>query len=376
VALLFVFEALKQETSSAMAELGAKRKNIGGPRFADPKKPRWLTQAEKEEAARRREQAPSNFVSSKVIAYCPYHGSALEGDAMRCPQCRKGFLERRVVKVPEDAFRVVVDCRNWEAAWRRRIFSRVVSPFHSKVVYTTEAHVDFWVWKQVIRNNLGCESYRTPAVETNIKILETTYAVERFCSFGSVNVEKGYQSAKVVNGGAKDGGEMLMVVPPVEVAHLQSQAKGAYITITFGWIKLNKHGVINKAEGWPHVMARCRDLAARILEFGGNGDMHINKTMVRASEEKLLAEYPDQASFIEARQKWESQRAHFLSPRPVKKPSATTVALQAELEKLSPFRINPQYNPYEAKKLRSGLQLQALDTSASEGKWVQASSNS
>jgi hypothetical protein len=348
-----------------MAEQGVKRKNIGGPRFADPKKPRWLTEAEKEEAAKRKEQAPSNFVSSKEIVFCPYHGGSLVGDAMRCPECRKVFLERRVVKVPEDAFRVVVDSRHWEAHWRRKLFSRVVSPFHSKVVYTAEPHVAFWVWKQVFKDDLDCESYRTPAVKTNIKILETTYAVERICSFGFVNAQKGYQSAKIVNADAKEGKELLMVVPPVEVAHLHSQARGTYITITFGWIKLNKHGEINKAEnmpepaeGWSHVHARCRDLAARVAGFGGNGSININMNMVKKSEEKLLQKYANQTAFLEARQKREGQRAHILNPRPVKRVTAATAALQAEVHELLPFRLNPEYNPYEARKLRSSLQLQ------------------
>jgi hypothetical protein len=122
-----------------------KRKNVGGARFAEPKKPRWLTQAEREQAAKRREQAPSNFVSSKEIENCPHHGGALEGEAMRRPQCRKGFLERRVVKVPEDPFRVVVDCRHWKEFYRRKLFVWVVSPFHSKVIWTAQPHVDYWV---------------------------------------------------------------------------------------------------------------------------------------------------------------------------------------------------------------------------------------
>jgi hypothetical protein len=308
---------------ATMAPQAEKRKNIGGPRFADPKKPRWLTQAEKEQAAKRKEQAPSNFISSKEIIHCPYHGVSLDGEAMRCPKCRKGFLERRVVKVPEIPFRVVVDCRHCEEFWRRKLFNWVQFPFHSNVVWTAEPHVDYWVWNQVFRDNLDCESYRTPAVETNIKILETTYAVERFCNFGSVHAQKGYLSAKVVNNDAKDGGKLLMVAPPVEIAHLQSQARGAYIMITFGWIKLNKHGVINKAEsmpvpaeGWPHVLARCRDLAARISEFGGNGGMNINTTMVKDLERKLLAEYSDMAAFVEDCKKREAQRAYYLMPRP------------------------------------------------------------
>jgi hypothetical protein len=196
--------------------------------------------------------------------------------------------------------------------------------------------------------------------------------VEQFCSFGFVNAQKGYQSAKIVNVDAKDGRELLMVVPPVEVAHLQSQARGAYITITFGWIKLNKHGEINKAEnmpepaeGWSHVHARCRDLAARIAGFGGNGSINISMKLVKTSEEKLLQDYANQAAFLEARQKRESQRRHILNPRPVKKTTAATTALQAEIQELSPFRLNPDYNHYEARKLQSGLQLQ--DVVASEG---------
>lgn len=53
-----------------------------------------------------------------------------------------------------------------------KLFVQVVYPIHSKVVWTAEPHVDYWVWKQVFREELDCESYHTPAVETTIKFLK------------------------------------------------------------------------------------------------------------------------------------------------------------------------------------------------------------
>jgi hypothetical protein len=106
---------------------GHKKREEG--RFADPKR-RKLSQVEREEAAKERYQVPTNIVSSQELAFCPWHGKSLVGDDLRCPSCRKGFAERRVVKVPPEGHAVVVDSRLYAAAWRRKLWGRLSSTYH------------------------------------------------------------------------------------------------------------------------------------------------------------------------------------------------------------------------------------------------------
>jgi hypothetical protein len=170
------------------SDRGHKKREEG--RFADPKR-RKLSQTEREEAAKERHQVPSNIVSSQLLEFCPWHGKALVGVDLKCPSCRKGILERRVVKVAPDAHAVVVDTRLYAAAWRRKLWGRLTSTYHAGVLYITEAPIDFFVFYQVFRKELDGESFRTSARETNIKYLETTWAVENFCKFDRVCPETG-----------------------------------------------------------------------------------------------------------------------------------------------------------------------------------------
>jgi hypothetical protein len=128
------------------------KKRVEG-RFADPKR-RKLTQVEQEEAAKERYQVPSNIVSSQELVFCPWHGRELVGEELKCPTCRKGFAERRVVKVAPDAYSVVVDSRLYAAAWRRKLWGRLSSIYYTRVLYITEAHIDFFVFHQTFRNDL------------------------------------------------------------------------------------------------------------------------------------------------------------------------------------------------------------------------------
>jgi hypothetical protein len=163
---------------------GHKRREEG--RFADPKR-RRLTQVEREDAAKERYQVPSNIVSSKELVFCPWHGKVLVGEELRCPSCRKGFLEGRVIKCAPDSHAVVVDDRLYAAAWRGKLWGRLMSTYHAGVLYITEAHIEFFVFHKIFRNELQGESYRTSAKETNIKYLDTTWAVENFCKFDRVS---------------------------------------------------------------------------------------------------------------------------------------------------------------------------------------------
>jgi hypothetical protein len=261
---------------------GHKKKEEG--RFADPKR-RKLSQVEQEEAARERYQVPANIVSSQELIYCPCHAKELVGDELKCPICRKGFAERRVIKVPPNAFAVVIDSRLYAAAWCRKLWARLSSTYHGGVLYITKAHIDFFVFHQTFRHELQGESYWTSARETNIRYLETTWAVEKFCKFDRVSLEVRMGSGKIL---AK--GEICMIVPPVEVQHQGSKSTGSKVYITFGWITPTDINTIVEAEDMPepaegraHVEARLRDLAVIMREC----DMPVGEALVKASQKNV-----------------------------------------------------------------------------------------
>jgi hypothetical protein len=263
---------------------GHKKREEG--RFADSER-RKLTQVEREEAAKERYQLPTNIVSSQQLVFCPWHGRELAGEELRCPTCRKGFAERRVVKVAPDAYAVVIDSRLYAAAWRRKLWGRLTSTYHTGVLYITEAHIDIFVFNQTFRNEFQDESYRTSAKETNIKYLDTTWAVENFCKFDRVCPELGMVSGKVL-----PKGKVCMIVSPVEVAHQDSKSTGAKVYITFGLITLTDMDTVVRAEGmpeptegWAHVEARIRDLAFKMKSC----DMHVDDSLVKVSEATFLS---------------------------------------------------------------------------------------
>jgi hypothetical protein len=209
--------------------------------FNDRKRQK-LTPQEQAAATKARAQVPLNFVSSKELKFCPYHGRLLEGSELRCPGCRKGFQERRVFRVPPKQFLCVVDSRPYGVFWRRKLYARVVPPFHCKVKYLAQPHIAFPVFHSLFREDLTYKSYVTSAAETNIKQLQTTWAVESFLSFGLIDAEFGYGACKIGTAGS-----VFMVVPPVEIAHVESKKTGARVQLTFGWIQLTTRGTIQRA---------------------------------------------------------------------------------------------------------------------------------
>jgi hypothetical protein len=133
------------------------------------------------------------------------------------------------------------------------------------------------------------DSYKTSAVVTTIKTLETTRAVEDFLRFNTVNAYKGYGAGKLLASGS-----VLVVVPPIEVVHTDSKLAGSKVTITYGWVILTFKGTIVKAEsmqepaqGWDHVEKRVRDTAVRMLE----GELDGPNELISASEALLLSRY-------------------------------------------------------------------------------------
>jgi hypothetical protein len=308
-----------------------------GPRFNDPKRPK-LSAADKRAVSY---QVPLNFVATEEMVFCPFHGGELEGSELRCSKCRKGYVYRRVVPAACDL--VLVDSKKWMVWWRKKIFAKIDPPFHGQVKYTSEPHVDVMVVWRLCSQDLDGASFRTSAQETNIKILQTTWAVEDFFRFGGVNEEIGYKSCKIGKRGS-----VVMICPPVEVAHVDSKIQGARVQITFGWCLVSSSGAFRKAEkmpepaeGWAHVEARARDAAFVMLDC----EMPVNPALVAASEGILRVQYPSQEAFDIARMEREDSRINIL-PRPrvlsdQRLKEKADKAVQASL-------LN--YNPFEGRK--------------------------
>jgi hypothetical protein len=288
---------------------GGERKRPRTPWFADRKRPPSEQHKTALELRGERLQVPPCFVSNEEMVFCPFHGRKLEGLELKCPTCRRGYVDRRVVYTP--GILIAVDHRAWLKHWRRVLFRRMKPPFHSHVRYLSEPHVDIQVvWQACKQDKDGISFSMASGSETNAKVLETTWAVEDFCSFGVF--ENGYLSAKLT-----ESGDVLMVVPPVEVAHVKSNVTGQKCRIEFGWVLLTSEGTFNKAEnmpepaqGWEHVEARARDIAAGMLAFGNGIDLE----MVAKSEAVLRLKYDSDESFQWARESRENSRQNVLPP--------------------------------------------------------------
>jgi hypothetical protein len=294
---------------AALSMAGGERKRPRSPRFADRKRPPSEQNKTALELRGERLQVPPCFVSNDEMVFCPFHGRKLEGEGLKCPTCRRGYVDRRVVYTPGSL--IAVDYRAWLKHWRRVLFRRMKPPFHSHVRYLSEPHVDIQViWHACRQDKDGISFSMASGSETNAKVVETTWAVEDFCSFGVF--ENGYLSAKLT-----ESGDVLMVVPPVEVAHVKSNVTGQKCRIEFGWVLLTSGGTFNKAEnmpepaqGWEHVEARARDVAAGMLVFQ-NG---IDPEMVARSEAILRLKYDSDEAFLRARQSREDNRQNVLPP--------------------------------------------------------------
>jgi hypothetical protein len=110
--------------------------------------------------------------------------------------------------------------------------------------------------------------YKTYIVQTHVNLLETTRAIEEFCAFSTVNEARSAGSGKLLA-----SGELLFIVPPMEVTHTVSKAAGARVHFQYGWVELTISGHISRAEGmlepaqgWDFVEKWVRDQAYNMLE--------------------------------------------------------------------------------------------------------------
>lgn len=183
--------------------------------------------------------------------------------------------------------------------------------------------------------------------ETNIKELETTWAVENFCQFAVF--EEGYLRCKLTS-----RGDILMIVPPVEISHVKSRVTGERCRIEFRWCQLTAVGSFNKAknmpvpaEGWEHVEARARDAAAGMLRCG----YPIAADLVERSEAILRAKYASDEAFSEAREAREEARRHVL-PKQVSQAERDAKSREREEKEMQVAEFYHGGNPYEAYKHR------------------------
>lgn len=137
--------------------VGGKRKRPLTPRFADRKRPPNEQGKTALELKEERLQVPPCFVSNDDMVFCPFHGRKLEGEGLKCPTCRRGYVDGRVVYTPGSL--IAVDHRQWLKHWRRVLFRRMKSPFHSHVRYLSEPHVDIQVVWQACRQDKDGSSY-------------------------------------------------------------------------------------------------------------------------------------------------------------------------------------------------------------------------
>jgi hypothetical protein len=157
-------------------------------------------------------------------------------------------------------------------------------PFYAWEVWTSQSPVPIRAFEVIFKE----DSYKTSAVVTTVKTLETTRAVEDFLRFNTVNADKGYGAGKLLASGS-----VLVVVPLIEVVHTNSKVAGSKVTITYGCVILTIKGTIVKAEsmqepaqGWDHVEKRVRDTAVRMQE----GELDVAGKLILSSEALLLSQ--------------------------------------------------------------------------------------
>ncbi|GAQ92846.1 hypothetical protein KFL_011650010 [Klebsormidium nitens] len=220
----------------------------------------------------------------------------------------------------------------------------------NKITGRSEPHVDIQViWKACCQDKSG-PSWDTRSGEKNIKELQTTWAVEDFFRFGSF--EAGYLSCKLTS-----SKELLIIVPPVEITHVNSKLTGQRCEIIYGWCQLNSSGAFRKAEGmpqpaegWAHVEARARDAAAGMLFC----KYPISEELVAKSEAILRAKYDSEEAFIRAREARQDARRNIVPEKEDQSQAAQDARVRRE-EKAMQTAIRYyeyQKNPYETYKFK------------------------
>jgi hypothetical protein len=295
-------------------------------RFSDPPRPK-TTKAEPQALADRRAGVYLAETSGKGFGFCPVDGKKLEGALKKCPKCLILYAKTHLSQGPSK-WACLYNAREVAAFWRRKMFWRLAPTSHPGVLWSTQTFVPLPAFEAVFADNWNELAVKTATVETYVKILETTRAVEEFCAFNLVKEKRGAGPCKLLA-----PGEVLVVVSPVEVTHTYSNAAGARVHFVYGWVQMTIAGNITKAEdmvepaqGWQFVERWIRD---KVEAMFADLEMAVSPDMVAASEAILLSEYESEEEFRAARVERGIVAEHYLMPRPAAGPQAERRRKQA-----------------------------------------------
>jgi hypothetical protein len=96
----------------------------------------------------------------------------------------------------------LVDLRDYLLFWRKKLYWRLTMTYHSGVKFAIDPPNPFTVFDTVFAIDLQEAAWKTcSGLQTNVRILETTRAVEHFCSFNLAKEDKGLVAAKLFPSG-------------------------------------------------------------------------------------------------------------------------------------------------------------------------------
>jgi hypothetical protein len=277
-------------------------------RFTDRRRPK-PSKAELVASLLKKEGFTMMSSKGSSFKFCPLDGQKLQGQLAKCLKCLEEYSGKLEYERGASVNAVLVDAREFLTFWRRKLFWRMVFPFHAWVVWTTGPPIPIAAFETIFEKTWLQDAYKTSAVKTTIRRLETTRAMEDFCRFENVDSDRGWGAGKVL-----PNGSILMMVPPMEIVHTDSKLAGSKVTFTSGWVLLNNQGDMVKAEnmempaqGWEHVESRLRDTAYNMLECG----YAVSSTMLSNSEASLLNQHEgNEDEAFQARMKRDVDEAH------------------------------------------------------------------
>jgi hypothetical protein len=151
-------------------------------RFNDLKRPK-PTKAESKILSDKREGFGLRSVSCSLFKFCPEDGQKLAGRMFKRPKCSQTWAGKFLSDGGPSENAVLVDVRAFHQFWRRKIFWRLTPPFHAWVVWTFQSPVLIRAFEVIFKEDRLEDAYKTSAVVTTIRKLETTRAVEDFLRF-------------------------------------------------------------------------------------------------------------------------------------------------------------------------------------------------
>jgi hypothetical protein len=163
-------------------------------RFADRKR---LKPSKAELASSTLKKEGFTMMSSRgsYFKFCPVDGQKLQGQLAKCLKCLEEYGGKLIYERGASVNVVFVDAREYLNCWRRKLFWRMVSPFHAWVVWTTGPPVPIAAFETIFEKAWLEDAYKTSAVKTTVRRLETTRAVEDFCRYESVDSNRGWEAS-------------------------------------------------------------------------------------------------------------------------------------------------------------------------------------